>query len=452
MLERAAEVAALEATLSAARDGNGRLVVVEGTPGIGKTRLLTEARLLAGAVGFRVLVARGGELEGDFAFGIVRQLFEAPLAGETAELRAELFGGAAELSAPLFASAPARVSADDFESSFAVLHGLYWLAANFATATPTLLVVDDLHWVDEPSLRWLVYLARRIEGLPLLLLAASRSRAPSSSPLVGELMADPAATVIPLSSLGLESVATLARTRLGAEPDPVFSEAVRAGSGGNPLFLVALLDALRAEGVRPTSDEAQHVAELGPEAVSHGIATRLSRLPVDANALLQAAAILGDRIDLALAATLAGLEPEVALRAASTQSSSRTLSSEPRFSKGWLLMSAPARTVGPPRSSLSAEDFRSKPRPTSCGRSPPPTHSSSPRFARPRRDRFHVAQHRQRCRIYNEHYLNPQQRKSVQTCFMSSAARSSTSAPRTQSSCCAHRSRRWTIPLRGLTS
>ena len=51
-----------------------------------------------------------------------------------------------------------------------MLHGLYWLAANFASRTPTLLVVDDLHWADEPSLRWLHYLARRLEGLPLLLL------------------------------------------------------------------------------------------------------------------------------------------------------------------------------------------------------------------------------------------------------------------------------------------
>ena len=55
-----------------------------------------------------------------------------------------------------------------------MLHGLYWLAANFASRRPTLLVVDDLHWADEPSLRWLVYLARRLEGLPVLLLIGTR--------------------------------------------------------------------------------------------------------------------------------------------------------------------------------------------------------------------------------------------------------------------------------------
>src|SRR6266699_5077045 len=89
MLEREAELAAVEAMLGAAQSGDGRLVVVEGSAGIGKTRLLAEARALAAAAEFEVLTSRGGELEGEFAFGIVRQLFEAPLAAATTELRAE---------------------------------------------------------------------------------------------------------------------------------------------------------------------------------------------------------------------------------------------------------------------------------------------------------------------------------------------------------------------------
>jgi hypothetical protein len=130
MLEREAEMAALDAMLRAARGGDGRLVVVEGSAGIGKTRLLAEARGLAVGAEFEVLSARGGELEGQFAFGIVRQLFEAPLAATTPDARAELLGGAAGLSASLFEAAPTTASADGAESSFAMLHGLYWLAAN----------------------------------------------------------------------------------------------------------------------------------------------------------------------------------------------------------------------------------------------------------------------------------------------------------------------------------
>jgi len=90
-LEREAEVAALTAVLGAARGGDGRLVVVEGSAGIGKTRLLGEARELAREGDFAVLAARGGELEGEFAFGIVRQLFEPAQAN--GPLRRRLRGG-----------------------------------------------------------------------------------------------------------------------------------------------------------------------------------------------------------------------------------------------------------------------------------------------------------------------------------------------------------------------
>src|SRR3954466_14380921 len=116
MLEREAELAALEAMLGAAQSGDGRLGVMEGSAGIGKTRLLAEARALAAAAEFEVLTARGGELEGEFAFGIVRQLFEAPLAAATPEVRAELLADAADLSASLFASAPTSASREGTES------------------------------------------------------------------------------------------------------------------------------------------------------------------------------------------------------------------------------------------------------------------------------------------------------------------------------------------------
>ena len=317
MLEREAEMAALAATLDAARAGEGRLVLVEGSAGIGKTRLLGEARALAAAEEFEVLTARGGELEGQFAFGIVRQLFEAPLAAANPEMRADLLAGAAGLSASLFASAP-TAAGEGAESSFAILHGLYWLAANFASCKPLLVVVDDLHWADEPSLRWLVYLARRLEGLPLLLLIGTRPPVQANTPaLVTELLADPLGVVIHPGGLGQESAATLARERLGVEPDAIFSAALQTGSGGNPLFLVALLDALWREGTAPTAEQAPRVLELGPQAVSRGVATRLARLHAHATGLLRAAAILGDRTELSLAAALGGLDPKAALTAAS---------------------------------------------------------------------------------------------------------------------------------------
>src|SRR5437016_4797487 len=102
LLERDADLAALRALVDAARDGNGRIAAIEGSAGIGKTRLLAEARAIAAGMGLRVLAARGGELEREFAFGLVRQLFEPLLATATPEERADLCGGAAGLAAPLF--------------------------------------------------------------------------------------------------------------------------------------------------------------------------------------------------------------------------------------------------------------------------------------------------------------------------------------------------------------
>src|SRR5215472_11198801 len=80
LLEREPEVSAIRELVRSARGGTGRLLVAEGSAGIGKTRLLSEARAAAEASGLGVIAARGGELEQGFAFGIVRQLFEPLLA------------------------------------------------------------------------------------------------------------------------------------------------------------------------------------------------------------------------------------------------------------------------------------------------------------------------------------------------------------------------------------
>ena len=212
LLERDADLAALRALLDAARDGNGRLVVVEGSAGIGKTRLLAEARSIAAGMGLRVLSARGGELEQEFAFGLVRQLFEPLLATAPAEERAELMAGAAGLAAPLFDESGLAEAPAPGDVAFAILHGLYWLAANAALGQPTVLLVDDLHWGDAPSLRWLAFIARRLEGLPLMLAVATRPPEQAEQvALLTELLSDPAAVVLRPAR---------ARPGLGSDPRP----------------------------------------------------------------------------------------------------------------------------------------------------------------------------------------------------------------------------------------
>jgi DNA-binding CsgD family transcriptional regulator len=311
LLEREAQVAALRALADAARGGGGGFVVIEGGAGIGKTRLLSEVRALADSAGMRVLAARGGELEGEFAYGIVRQLFEPLLAGVSADVRSELLAGPAALIDPLFGASPLGGSQDTPTEGFAILHGLYWLAANVAFAQPTLLAVDDLHWADTPSLRWLLYLTRRLEGVPLLVAAATRrpegeSREPT---LVAELIADPQVTAVRPGPLGRASIGVLAREVYGLCPDEAFCAALEAATGGNPLFVGAVFDAVAREGTSPTAEHVPRLLEIGAHGVSRVVGLRLARLTPQALGLLRAASIFGDGIELRHAAALAGLDP-----------------------------------------------------------------------------------------------------------------------------------------------
>ncbi|MGH3777368.1 MAG: AAA family ATPase [Pseudonocardiaceae bacterium] len=133
LLERDHELAVLDAALTAARDGLGGMAVIEGPPGIGKSRLLAAARAMAS--GFAVLAARGGELEQDFPWGVVRQLFEAEVAlADLARRKALFVGAAAPAAEPLGrrrdaanGDAAERDRASPGDASFAALHGLYWL-------------------------------------------------------------------------------------------------------------------------------------------------------------------------------------------------------------------------------------------------------------------------------------------------------------------------------------
>ena len=89
-----------------------------------------------------------------------------------------MLSGAASLVAPLLTGAEAALAAP--EDDYAALHGLYWACANLAERRPLVLLVDDAQWADERSLRFLHFLARRLEGLPILLLIAVRTFEPGA--------------------------------------------------------------------------------------------------------------------------------------------------------------------------------------------------------------------------------------------------------------------------------
>jgi DNA-binding CsgD family transcriptional regulator len=298
----------LAAAVGAAADGTPGLVLVEGPAGIGKSRLLAAVKTLAGERGVHVLAARGGELERDFPFGIVRQLFESLLVDEGA--RATLLSGAAGTAAPVFELPHERAAEPLAETSFAALHGLYWLTANVSQKRPMLLVVDDLHWCDRASLRFLTYLARRLEDLPVLLVAGYRHSEPGEDQaLLGELTTDPQAQLLMPRPLTATAVAEVVRDRLGERVEPAFVRACHASTAGNPLLLEELLKTLAADQIPPDAAHVDAIAELGPRAVSRAVLPRLARLSADAGQVARAIAVLGDGPQLPVVAELAHLEP-----------------------------------------------------------------------------------------------------------------------------------------------
>jgi DNA-binding CsgD family transcriptional regulator len=291
-------------------------VVIEGAAGIGKSSVLDEGRIRAADAGMTVLSASGSEYERAFAYGVVRQLFEARLSQATPEQRARVLDGAAAHAArlvdPRRLAEPAPATED---AAFALLHGLYWLTLNLAESGPLLIVIDDLQWADPASLRWLTYLVRRLDGAAVGVLAAVRPSEDEDAALA-ELLAGAGTTRVRPSALTEPAVAELVRTVLPAEADESFCVACHRTTGGNPLLLRDLLGTLADEGIAPTAGAVVAVERLAPDAVARSVKLRLSRLPSDAAALARAVATLGDGTDPRLAAALAGISRRAVLPAA----------------------------------------------------------------------------------------------------------------------------------------
>jgi DNA-binding CsgD family transcriptional regulator len=296
LLERNGELTALRAAVGQRGPG---LVVVEGPAGIGKTRLLAEARR---EVDQRVLAARGGELEQGLTFGVVRQLFETAISEALLE-------GAAAAAREVFDGPPSGVGPED--ASFAILHALYRLTVELAEREPLLLVVDDLQWCDEPSLRWLSYLVRRLDGLAITVLCGVRPfERHSRAHLIGELLRDPLAVILRPRPLSERATAEL----IGG--DETFARACHSATGGNPLLLVELEWALRAEAVPRCAAHVADVERIAPRAASRAVLVRIGHLSADAAAVARATAVLGDAAGLSLVAELAGLDNAAAVAAA----------------------------------------------------------------------------------------------------------------------------------------
>ena len=306
LFEREGELARVDALLAAARAGGGGVLLVTGPAGIGKTALLGAARERASQAGMRVLAGRGGELESGFSFGVARQLFEPLLAGAGAAEREALLAGAARRALIALDSQADAAELAGNEPPFGVMHGLYWLAVNASEAGPVLVAVDDLHWADQASVRFLLYLADRLSGLPVALVLSWRAAdVQDDADRLARLEQIAASSMVSLAPLSRRGVRTLLTQEFGIAPAEQFAAACHAVTGGNAFLLRELLQQLRADRIGPGEEAAALVGVLGPRSVARAVALRVARLGPAAGELARAAAVFGDGAELRHAAALA---------------------------------------------------------------------------------------------------------------------------------------------------
>ncbi|MFD9070193.1 ATP-binding protein [Streptomyces lasiicapitis] len=283
LVGRAGEVGELLLMLEDARAGRPGVTLVEGAPGTGRTALLERLVRHGRARGMTVLRAQCGAMEQDFTFGLIRQLFST--------------------AAPVDSTGQPPSA----EWLFGMFEGLLQQTTRLARQAPVLMVVDDFHHADLQSAQWIDFLARRLNGAPILIVLAADRDVPSAhQELTAELVLSPLCHAIDLGPLPPAAAAELTVTALGPADEDFIRQCLRL-SGGNPKLLTLLLREFTRGGIAPLSGELARAAETASRVIAAIVPKWMARYPDDLTVVAGMTALLGDEADIGLLQQLTGL-------------------------------------------------------------------------------------------------------------------------------------------------
>ena len=315
---RRREMGELKAALEQALSGNGRLVMLVGEPGIGKTRTAQELATYARIRGAQVLWGRCYEEQGVPPYWPWVQAIRSYVREQDiGRLRSEMGSGAAEIAeivSDVREKLPGLKPPPKLDSAEAARFRLFDATTSFlkgaGNSQPLALVLDDLHWADQSSLLLLRFLARELAGSRLLLVGTYRdvelSRQHPLAETLAELTRERLSQRIPLRGLSQEDVGRFIEMTSGRVPPPGLVSAVHIQTEGNPLFVTEVVRDLVQEGelaARPSTgsgrrEERESWTVRIPEGVREVIGRRLNRLSERCNQTLTIAAVMGREFEL----------------------------------------------------------------------------------------------------------------------------------------------------------
>jgi DNA-binding SARP family transcriptional activator len=335
---RERELAELAGGLEDAFAGRGRLFLLVGEPGIGKSGLAEELIALAETRGARVLVGRCWEAGGAPAYWPWVQSLRAYIRGsDAAALRAQLGAGAADLAQIIpelrehFPDLPQPSSPESEGARFRLFDACAEFLHNAADGQPIVLVLDDLHAADASSLLLLQFIARELRSTRVLLLGAYRDVDPipgqALTEMLAEVVREPVTRRLSLDGLSEGDVVRyleMAAPEIASAP---LAAALHSETEGNPLFVAELARLLSAESIRSGPDGDVTLAI--PEGVHEVIARRLARLSPQCKQTLGLASVIGREFRLDVLARVAGITEDALLDTLDEAMAARAVSDVP---------------------------------------------------------------------------------------------------------------------------